>query len=430
MSISPEVVLPEPSHEMPGDGVALIEQWHQGLQRILISKKTANGSHEPIGKVICQTTKDRHARPEATPEELSDLVMMWIQYDIERTDDPGNYRFMLVGPAGKGKFEKSTHIDMRGEGGMPRTMAMLNQGDMLEAQTLYIGELHSQVVGMIEILVGGYKTVVNENREMMKILSEATRKHGEIEAMRLEHQLNMKVHEDDRLYQEAESERSQKKWEQGLNTIKETGAAEDLMRAIAKRVEGAKKSRDEARMGVHEARPPTDEPVEEPAEEAAEKRTRFSQGPSKKKSSKKAAKKAAKKPTKKTSKKKAGSSAKGEDGDLLEEVVEESDEDFLEEGRRMLDERPLVLAAETLKMTINQNSQWGVIRNTLTSEQADILDDIFASTTDDDVKKHAQLLYEAKGMFKLMDLKKHLDEQQLVFIGLVMSEVDIGDDED
>lgn len=425
MSISPEVSLPEPGHECPHDAISYIEQWHQGLHRILVSKKAANGSHEPIGKIICQTTKDRHARPEATPDELSDLVMMWIQYDIEKTDDPGNYRFMLVGPPGKGKFEKSKHIDMRGEGGIPRTISMLNQGDLLESQTLYIGELHSQVVGMIEILVGGYKTVVNENREMMKILSEATRKHGEIESMRLEHQINMKIQEDERVHQEQESERSMKKWEQGMSVIKETGAAEDLMRAIAKRVEGARKARDEARTGVEEARPPTEDPVDEPSGAEAPKKTRFARGGAKKKSKKKAASKKTRSSRKKTKK-----SSKDQEAVVdaeIEEGEEILDEEFLEEGARLIDESALVLAAETLKMTINENSQWGVIRKTLTSEQADILDDVFASTTDDEVKENAQRLYEAKGMMKLMDLRKHLDEQQLVFISLVMSEVKMDD---
>jgi outer membrane biosynthesis protein TonB len=416
MSMRPDIELPDPEQECPPDVLAMIEEHHQGLHRILVSRRKPNGGHETFGTIVCQKTKDRFGRPEATPEELGDLVMMWIQYDIYRTDDPGNYRVLLVGPPGKGKFERSTHINMMGEGGVPRTMAMLNQGDLLEAQTLYIGEMHSQVIGMIEIVIGGYKTVVNENREMMKILSEATRKHGEIEAMRLEHQLNMKIHEDDKQHQEAEAERSQKKWEQGLATLKDTGAAEDLMRAIAKRIQGAKEAREAAR-SVDEAKPPTEEPVAEPTEKEAPKRTRFAQG--KKKSSKKKSTK------KKSSKKKSTKKSTKKSSKKEEPPEEEGLDEFLEEGAQLLGENPLVLAAETLKMTINQKGQWGIIRKTLTEEQADILDDIFASTTDAEVKKNAQRLAKAKGMLKLIDLNKHLDEQQRAFIGLVMGEVEV-----
>jgi hypothetical protein len=404
ISHTPDVELPnDPHFDCPHDTISLIEEYHQGLHSILVSKETSRKKYKPVGKIICQKDGDRHSRPEATPDELGEYVMQWIQYEIEETDDPGRYMVQVVGPPGRGQFRKSKHVDLTGDDGVPRSIQLLSEGDMIEQQGAYIGELHSQLTGMIDMILSSYKVVVNENREMMKVLSEATRKHGEIEQLRLAHQLNMKVHEDEVAAQDADAERGMQKFREGLAVFKDTNAADELIRAVATKIKGKEKADAAARAQAAAAPIPSSEPSEAQAEEKPKKKARFS-------------------------KKKGAKKKSGKKKESAEEVDDEIDEDILEEGRRMVQERPLVTAAEALKMTININNQWGVIRKTLTEEQADILDDIFASATDDDVKMHAERLYKAKGILNLATLRKHLDEQQQAFVSLVMSEVNTDED--
>lgn len=406
-----DIDLPDHSEfECPDDVVSLIEEWHQGLHKILISKMIRRGNYKPVGVIVCQTTDDKHARPEPTPNELGDYIMCFLQHEVEETDDPGKYKVVLKGPGGKGSFEKSKHIDLTGQDGQPRTVSMMQEGDMLEQQTAYIGELHSQMIGMIELVTNSHKVVVNENREMMKILSEATRKHGEIERDRLKHQLEMKMHEDEITSAEAEADRGLAKFREGLDVFKNTGAAEELIRAVAKKIQGKDKDKEneeskEAPAGSNagsidsEADPDPDETQKE----APKKKARFSK-------------------SKSTSKKK-GSRKSTKDQEPEDEVDEESPEapDSLQ---KMVDERQLVMAAEALKMTINEKSQWKAIHKILNDKQSDILDDIFASTTNDEVIENAQLLYDAEGMMKLVALNEELDDQQKAFIGLVMKHVE------
>jgi len=425
---SQDVELPEQGdYDCPPDCISLIEEYHQGLHSIVISKQTGRGKYRPIGKIVCQDKADRHSRPDQTPEELAEHIMRWIQYEIEESDEPGNYRFMLNGPPSKGRFSKSKHIDLRDEDGVARSKDMLSEGDMLEQQSAYIGELHSQLSGMVDLVLGSYKVVVGENREMMKILSEATRKHGEIEANRLAHQLNMKIHEDEVAAQDMESERSMQKWREGIGVFKDTGAAEDLIRALAKKIQG-KQDAEEAAAAQRPQRAPERRPESEPAPTSSVPVSTRPKAEEPKEEGGKTAKGKKKAPKKGRLKKTSRKKGAKEDAVVEAEIVDEGDEDFidaetLEEGRRMVMERPMVTAAEALRMSINQKSQWGMLRKELNEEQLDVLDEIFAATQDEEVIALAQKLYEVKGMLRLAGLKKHLDKQQQGLIGLVMSEV-------
>ena len=287
---------------------------------------------------------------------------------------------------------------------------------MLEQQTAYIGELHSQMIGMIELVTNSHKVVVNENREMMKILSEATRKHGEIEALRLGHQLQMKMHEDEISAAEADADRSLAKFREGLDVFKNTGAAEELIRAVAKKIQGKDKDKENEESegttsspsptaGSIDSQADTDADADETQKPAPKKKARFSKSKSasKKKSSKK--------------------SSKNRDPEAEVDETDAESPEAPDSLQKMVDERQLVMAAEALKMTINEKSQWKAIHKILNDRQSDILDDIFASTTNDEVIENAQLLYDAEGMMKLVALNQELDDQQKAFIGLVMKHV-------
>jgi hypothetical protein len=396
---TPDFDIPEFSEPMPPDAVSLIEEYHEGLHKILISKQVRRNSYKPIGTVICQEGGDKRSRPGANPDEIAEYAMAVIQYEIEKNDDPGMYKITLVGPPGKGRFERSKHIDMSAGDGAPRSMAMINEGDLHEMKDAYIGELHSQIVAMIELVTTSHRQVVQENREMMKIVSEAARKNAEIERDRLRHQLEVKMHEDDVKFQESEAERSMDKFKQGIDVFKDTGAAEELMRAVARKIEGIKRGGQPVEM------PPLPQGMDSKSESTSKKKS--------------AKKKGAKKKAKKATIKRTGEGPKAQ-------TDPSEDDEIMDEGQRiskMVNERPLVMAAEALKMGIDSNNQWSIIRKTLTPEQADALDDLFAATTDDDVIANAKRLYESPPLQNIMNLNDELDEQQRRFVAFILSRI-------
>lgn len=414
---------------MPHDAVSLIEEYHAGLHKILISKRDRKRSYKPVATIICQESGDKRSRPVENPDEISEYVMSVIQWEIDKSDDPGMYRMSLIGPPGKGRFERSKHIDMSHDDGAARTMNLVNEGELHEMKDAYIGELHGHILAMVDMVTQSHRGVVNENREMMKIVSEAVRKNGELEQARLLHQLKVREMDDEARFRDAEAERRDQQIKEGIGIFKNSAAIDEVLKAVARKIDdfGAKKGEktvDFPGLPVGSASDEEDDGedvVEDAEEEKVSKSASGKKKTSKRKTTKKKAgskKKASSK--KKSTKKKATIRRKNSD----EEVVDdEPDEEIKEEGRQMVRDRPFVMAAEALKMSIDVNNQWSIIRKTLSEEQADILDDIFASGSDEEVLENAQRLYDAPGVMKLGSLGSHLDEQQQKFIGFVMSQI-------
>jgi hypothetical protein len=419
---SPEFDLPEYCEPCPHDAVSLIEEWHMGLHKILISKRDRKRSYKPVATIICQDGGDKRSRPAQNPDEIAEYVMSIIQWEIDKSDDPGMYRMSLVGPPGKGRFERSKHIDMSHDDGAARTMNFVNEGELHEMKDAYIGELHGHILAMIEMVTASHRAVVNENREMTKIVSEAVRKNGELEQNRLMHQLKVREMEDDARFRDAEAERKASQISEGIGVFKDSGAIDEILKAVARKIDefGGPK---ETSLAVIEDDDPEDEldDDEVEADEPVKKKDSKKKASKKKASKKKSAKKKSKRKStkKKSSKKKATIRRASADQD----EEDDPDEEVMAEGRRMVQERPLVMAAEALKMSIDVNGQWSIIRKTLTEEQADILDEIIASKTDEEVVENAQALYAAPGNMRLMELSNHLDEQQQKFIGFILSHI-------
>ena len=86
-------------------------------------------------------------------------------------------------------------------------------------------------------------------------------------------------------------------------------------------------------------------------------------------------------------------------------------------------ENPLVMAAEALKMSIDENKQWRLLYKTLTDDQSSVFDDVFGATNDEEVKENIQKLIELDGLDKVLDLNKQLDEQQQKFVAVLLSAI-------
>jgi len=177
---SPDFDLPSTAPSAPSDVITLIDDHHEGLHKVQIHKMIRRGSYESIATIICSENPNKKTRPLASAEDIADYCMMTMQYEIDKSDDPGTYRVKVLGPPGKGKFEASKHVHLGGDG-EATTKSMLSEGELIEQQSQYIGELHSQIVAMSETVHSMIKPLLQENKEMMKIVSDAAKKQAELE---------------------------------------------------------------------------------------------------------------------------------------------------------------------------------------------------------------------------------------------------------
>lgn len=423
LSHTPDFELPEEAPPYPEDVRGLIEEWHEGLTRIVVSKKIARNKYTPFATITCQDPKaaTKKSHPTATPEDIAEYAMYTIQHEIDESDDPGIYKVTLFGPPGKGRFERSKHIDLTDSDGMPRSVAMMNEGELNEQQAAYIGELHGTIIGLIEINQSTMKHVVQENREMMKIVSESVRKVGEVEAMRLNHELQLRINADEAKQRELEREFEKQKWTELLNLVNESGAPEAIMKAIMRKVKKAERESEEK---------DKEKDKEKKGGTPWRSKSKTSSDSEKNKEKSKKKKKSKKRESEDLKEEEVQEDTNVEDVDLESNEVseeEESDEDmearYFDEGMDKIeaDEKgELLVAAEALKMSIDVKKQWKIIRDTLSEDQYEALEDIFAAPTGDAVEKGCVKLYELKGAKRLIKLQDHLDERQQQFVDILL----------
>lgn len=391
LSHTPAFDLPEYAPPITPDALSLIEEWHQGLHRVVVSKQIRRDNYELVATITVQENGNSKTHPSARPDEIAEYVMLCIQWEMDRSDTPGVYRIKLFGAPGKGRFEKSKHIDTRGEGDA-RDIQVLTEGELNEQQSQYIGELHSQLVAQNEVIMGMVKPLLAENKEMMKILGDAVKSSAEVEAVRNKHAIEMKIHADETKMREEENEQKMKRWMELLGVVKETGAPEAIFKALMKKLNQAAEDSGEKK---HQKR-------EEKEREEAEKEEAKQLAESKKKKKKK--------------KKKSKTNKTPDESSKTDEIMGEAEDDFLREGLAMVEKSPLVLCAQGLKLTIDENDQWSLAEEILTNEQYTQLISITECSSDEELKEQLKALYAMKGMKRLLKLGEHLNESQTRFL--------------
>lgn len=152
LSHTPEFELPPNAPPAPADLISLVEEVYQGLSKAIVWKMIRRGKYDQVATIICQDNPSKATKPQASPEEICDYCMMCMQYEMDKSDDPGTYKVQLLGPPGRGRFDRSKHIDLSGGDGEAHSKTMLSEGELVEQQSQYIGELHSQMIAMHETL--------------------------------------------------------------------------------------------------------------------------------------------------------------------------------------------------------------------------------------------------------------------------------------
>lgn len=345
---------------------------------------------------------------------------MCMQYHVDKIDDPGRYKVTLLGPPGRGRFERSKHVDLGESGEVAKTNHMMTEGELVEHQLQYIGELHAQLVAQNETMAGVLKITINENKELTKVVTEASRKLAEIEQLKMRHELELKIHNDEiRLEQEKEEIKSER-WKESMDVLKESGAVEGVMKAILRKINNKNKNEDEDDEGED------DDTSDKKAKAKSDKKPSGDDKKSKGKKKSKADKAKARtgKPKIKKKKKKVNdenpTNLKDETVEAIKNGKEMSDDQieevFKEVGLKKIDENPTAVMVEVLKMMIDDRDQWGIVEETLTEEQFILFKKITNSKKDKTIRKLLRELYAMKGARRFLKLEKHLDDDQQKYI--------------
>jgi hypothetical protein len=407
LSHTPDFELPDHSPQYPADLLSLIEENAEGLHRIVVQKFVRRGKYSQVASISCTENPGRKTRPVATAEMIAEYCMLVMQYDVDKTDEHGKYKCTLYGGAAKGRWEKSKHVDLSDADGEARSVSIMSEGELLEQQQNYIGELHQTNIAMLESLHGIVKPLMQENKEMMKIVSDSQRRLAEVEALRLKHDLELRIHQDEMKQQEAEEEHKMERWRELLGVVKETGAFEAILKAVVSKVKEARdEKKGKGKEGVKEKK--KTKPIPEEKEKKKKKKKRPVIDPDSAKA------------RVKTEQKKTQPKQEEDQDDEPEMTQEELEEIFRKEGLEKASQNPLVLAVESLKMSIDEKKQWPLLQKTLSEEQFEIFEEIFASNDDNEIEKRLKALYKMKGMRNLLKLQDHLDETQTKFVEMLL----------
>lgn len=426
---TPEFELPIHYPAYPEDLRALVDENYEGLTRAVIEKMLARNKYEQIAQLKIQDPKaiTRNSKPSDGSDLIAEYCMAIMQWDIDQTDSAGKYRVTLHGPRGRGNFKRAKHIDLSDEDGIAKSTTMLDEGSLLDKQGEYIDQLHTQNLTMMEMVTGMMKSISSEHKDMMKVISDSQRKLGEIEAMRLTHDLEIRMHNDEQERVRIEREGKEARWAQLLEHVEKTGATKDLAKGVGKILERFADKMGPSPSNQIENEDSEEKPKEEPrnARKASEDDDEPEGKTRKKKRRKKRSKKKAKAKSQPDAKSadSAKSASDSEPGSEPEPEPEINEEEIADAVMEHIEKHgPLMMAVEALKLTIDEKQQWPLIKEVLTEEQANKFDEVFAASDAEECKQFIVELTDLPYPMKIVGLRKHLDEDQLPFIDIIVKE--------
>jgi hypothetical protein len=411
MKITPEIELPDLYEPFPEDLAALCHSNLRGMKQMTVHRMVQRGQYKIVASAQLQEKPTRNSVPTVPAEEICEVAMQIIASDIAETDDPGNYKVSFIGVGGRGRKIVSKHIRMREEQS-PRAVNTMDEGDLLETQMSYIGELHQVNMGLMEVVSGMIRPLLEENKEMMKICTESVKKVGEVEAARMSHELEIRRMEDENRLELFKEQQSQDKWNELFNHVKSTGAMESVIEGLMKKFAGPQKSPEPKNNPGAKSPVPARKPaaVRKPLPTPEE----ISNLP------------AVRKPSEISIARPADTDIEKEKNitpeDKSQEIAEEEKiqlEDIQKEVQEEMEKSPLVALAQALKFSIDENGQWKKIYKTLNDDQIEIFDEIISAESDDEVKAAMDKMKKTS-VAKLMMLRAMMDEDQVKILGAML----------
>ena len=415
MQLTPELELPDLFEPFPEDLAVLCHANLRGLKQLTVHRMLQRGQYKIIASAQIQEKPTKTSVPKYPVEEICETAMQIIAHDIMETDDPGNYKVSFVGVGGKGRKIVSKHIRMREEQS-PRAVNTMDEGDLLETQMQYIGELHQVNMGLMEVVSGMIRPLLEENKEMMKICTESVKKVGEVEAARMAHELEVRKMDDETKIEILREQQSKEKWDELFNHVKNTGAMETILGGLMERFMGKDGVTEQSSAASQQqSRPNPPPPRERPprrAKPVPRKDEVKSNLPAR------INKDQPKQIPEKSDSAPVISPPAVIDVEPTQEEVNQELEDTKKEFENMTQ---LVALAKALKASIEANGQWQMIYKTLNDDQLELLETILESEDDEEIKESVRKLQDTK-ISKLMILRTKLDEDQRQFIAAIFEQ--------
>lgn len=377
-----------------------------------VHRMIQRGQYKIVASAQIQEKPTRNSQPPYTSEEICETAMQIIAHDIMETDDPGNYKVSFIGMGGRGRKIVSKHIRMREEQS-PRAVNTMDEGDLLETQMSYIGELHQVNMGLMEVVSGMIRPLLEENKEMMKICTESVKRVGEVEALRMTHDLELRKMEDENRLEILKEQQNQEKWNELFEHVKRTGAMESIIGGLMQKFVG---NDEDKKPKKNPPRNPAEQPQRRvktarplPTEEKVISSVPAVRGPT-------GVSRANPTPPPDEPKTTVEQQAPEDSGSQASTQPEpepepEVTQELIEEVYEQMAEQPLVTIAQALKASIDANGQWKKIYKTLNDDQVEIFDEIVSATEDAQVKDGIERMKKTS-IAKLLMLRSMMDEDQ------------------
>lgn len=373
-----------------------------------VHRMIQRGQYKIVASAQIQEKPTRNSQPPYTSEEICETAMQIIAHDIMETDDPGNYKVSFIGLGGRGRKIVSKHIRMREEQS-PRAVNTMDEGDLLETQMSYIGELHQVNMGLMEVVSGMIRPLLEENKEMMKICTESVKRVGEVEALRMTHDLELRKMEDENRLEILKEQQNQEKWNELFEHVKKTGAMESIIGGLMQKFVGKDDDNKPQNAPPERRSSPPPERVRKarplPTEEKVISSVPAVRGPT-------GVQRANADPEPEPPAPTAEQIHQPQESSPTETATEpEVTQNLMEEVYEEMKDQPLVTIAQALKASIDANGQWKKIYKTLNDDQVEIFDEIVSATQDAQVREGMERMKKTS-IAKLLMLRGMMDEDQ------------------
>lgn len=449
-TLSPDVELPDTYDPYPEDLLIKCHESYRGLMAIHVAYKKDRDDFDTFIKIRLVDQKPQPSQtPTEKPEELCELAMRCIEYDREEHARRGEYRVQFHRITSKGLRRNSILISTKGAS-EPTVVKELNRADEVDLAHGHIADLYEANMSLIGVVTGIVNPLLHEFKNMTQIVSEMSKNSAEIRSMELIHQLKMREIAQEEQVEIARQEAEKAKWDQLFDHVRETGALEAVVGGVMSYIQKKQKKGDRQPPHAPSAppRPVAAPPSQDsPAPPPSARPAPASSVPPQRQVPATTVRDLAiipkdkdEKPGKKrkTRKKVDGSDdpaqsatvdhppqkLQDEGGEVIQaevidpeqEISEQEKFDKLKEQAMEMDK--IVLVAQMLKHTIDDNKQWKQIYAVLDKEQGDLFDTILSSQDGDEIYGCLEALA-ATNIGNLLMLRRKLTEDQRPLIDML-----------
>lgn len=453
-TLTPDVELPDTYEPYPEELIIKCHESYRGLMAVHVAYRKSKDDFDTFLKIRLKDHKPQPSEtPHEKPEEICELAMRCIEYDREETARRGEYRIQFHRQTSKGLRRQSILITTKGTQD-PVVVREINKADEVELAHGHIADLYEANMNLIGVVTGIVNPLLHEFKNMTAIVSEMSKNSAEVRSIELLHALKMREIQQDEQVEVARLEAEKAKWDQLFDHVRETGALEAVVGGVMTYMQKKQRGKSEVRQApptpprsvappapnptvAPPTPPPGPSPTPQPGAQAAQRQVPATtvkdlvhipkEEPAapapegrRRKTRKKSERAEYQQPEEaphtahesETSPAEQDASA----GELEQEIDKEARYEQLKQEAMEMDK--IVLIAQMLRHTIDDNKQWKEIYATLDKEQGNLFDTILSSHDSDEIYGCLEALA-STNIGNLLMLRRKLTEEQRPMIDML-----------